>query len=214
MRELTLLVSDLGFPNGVCFSPDESILYVNDTDAGEIHALEVDAGGSVRRRRCFASGIRSANGHVDGMKCDAHGNVWVTGPGGLWVFTPNAVYLGRINFPSRVGNFHWGGNDWSSIFGSRVLVRVSRPHADAGATRAVHASCLSLGTQSPRCQPSARAHGTAVLLRGERIDLHVINGRVEAAEKRSITTSFQRPTAVAVTGPRLLRNLRDGRDLV
>jgi gluconolactonase len=50
------------------------------------------------------------------MKCDEHGNVWVTGPKGVWIFTPSGEYLGIVEIPEGVGNLHWGGPDWSWLF--------------------------------------------------------------------------------------------------
>lgn len=77
-------------PNGLCFSPDEKLLYVNDTVQALIRVFDVDGDGSLSNARVFASGIRSElePGLPDGMKCDQHGNVWVTAPGGVWVYSP------------------------------------------------------------------------------------------------------------------------------
>ncbi len=118
--ELTLLAGDFVQPNGLCFSPDESLLYVNDTDRAHIRVFDVAADGTISNSRVFASGIGTgelATGElVDGMKCDEHGNVWVTGPRGVWVFAPSGEHLGVIEIPENVGNVHWGGPDWSWLF--------------------------------------------------------------------------------------------------
>ena len=77
-------------PNGLCFSPDESLLYINDTPNARIRVYDVAADGSLSNGRVFPDGIGDGvieNGVVDGMKCDERGNVWVSGPGGVWVFT-------------------------------------------------------------------------------------------------------------------------------
>ena len=50
------------------------------------------------------------------MKCDEYGNVWVTGPKGLWVFNPKGVQLGVIQIPEHTANLHWGGIDWHTLF--------------------------------------------------------------------------------------------------
>ena len=50
------------------------------------------------------------------MKCDEQGNVWVTGPGGIWIFDDLGEFLGIIETPENVGNFHWGGADWRTLF--------------------------------------------------------------------------------------------------
>jgi gluconolactonase len=116
----TLLVDDFVQPNGLCFSPDESLLYINDTDRAHIRVFDVGADGTISNGRVFADGIGTgdlASGElVDGMKCDEHGDVWVTGPRGVWVFAPSGEYLGAIEIPENVGNLHWGGPDWSWLF--------------------------------------------------------------------------------------------------
>ena len=122
-------------PNGLCFSPDESLLYVDDSDHGQIKVFSVAADGTLGPARVFADGIghgftdedsdaiREAAhqelhdaGAVDGIKCDEHGNVWVTGPGGVWVFNPAGERLGRIRAPEVVGNLTWGGDDLHTLF--------------------------------------------------------------------------------------------------
>ena len=50
------------------------------------------------------------------MKCDERGNVWVTGPKGVWVFAPGGEHLGVIEIPENTGNLHWGGPDWNWLF--------------------------------------------------------------------------------------------------
>jgi gluconolactonase len=114
---LELVAGDFDRPNGLCFCPDESLLYVNDTARGHIRVFDVLAdGGSFGSGRVFAEGISGDTGAVDGMKCDERGNVWVTGPGGVWVLDPRGIVLGVVLTPERVGNFHWGGPDWSWLF--------------------------------------------------------------------------------------------------
>jgi gluconolactonase len=118
--ELTLLVDDFVQPNGLCFSPDESLLYINDTDRAHIRVFDVGGDGTISNGRVFAEGIGTgdlATGElVDGMKCDEQGDVWVTGPRGVWVFSPTGQHLGVVEIPENVGNIHWGGPDWSWLF--------------------------------------------------------------------------------------------------
>lgn len=111
-----LVLADLDTPNGLCFGPDETMLYINDSDRGEIHICEVGPDGRLAGRRMFADGVIDSSGHVDGMKCDVDGNVWVTGPGGIWVLAPSGTHLGTIVFPERVGNLHWGGPEWDWLY--------------------------------------------------------------------------------------------------
>ncbi len=104
-------------PNGLCFSPDERRLYVNDTEQANIRVFDVE-GGRLSNGRVFASGIRDSlkPGVPDGMKCDAEGNVWVTAPGGLWVYSSEGRLLGKVAIPELPANFHWGGEDWRTLY--------------------------------------------------------------------------------------------------
>ncbi len=105
-------------PNGLCFSPDEKLLYVNDTVRCLIRVFDVNADGTLGPDRIFASGIRSElePGVPDGMKCDSAGNIWVTAPGGLWVYGKNGALLGKVRVPELVANLHWGKSDWRTLF--------------------------------------------------------------------------------------------------
>ena len=95
-----LLVDDDLFnqPNGLCFSPDEQLLYVNDSARKLIRVFDVAADGSLKNGRLFADKITSSTepGGPDGMKCDERGNVWVTAPGGLWVYAPSGEVIGKV----------------------------------------------------------------------------------------------------------------------
>jgi gluconolactonase len=105
-------------PNGLCFSPDEKLLYINDTEQANIRVFDVEADGKLSRGRTFASGIKDTlkPGVPDGMKCDASGNVWVTAPGGIWVYDPQGRLIGKIAIPELVANIHWGGENWRTLF--------------------------------------------------------------------------------------------------
>lgn len=105
-------------PNGLCFSPDERRLFVNDTVRAQIRVFDVESDGSLSNGRIFATGIRSEfeSGEPDGMKCDQRGNVWVTAPGGVWVYAPNGELLGKLRIPELVANFTWGGPDFRTLF--------------------------------------------------------------------------------------------------
>ena len=115
--DVQLMAGDFGQPNGLCFSPDESLLYVNDTDKAHIRVFDVQDDGSVTGGSVLAGDIGTASLEkmdlVDGMKCDERGNLWVTGPGGIWVIGADGQHLGSIEIPEPVGNLHWGGPDWS-----------------------------------------------------------------------------------------------------
>jgi gluconolactonase len=110
---------DFSQPNGLCLSPDEKILYVNDTSRAHIRAFEVAPDGSLSGNRVFAEHIGTGNydeGVVDGMKCDEHGNIYVTGPRGIWVIGTRGRHLGIIRMPEIAGNLNWGGPDWRDLY--------------------------------------------------------------------------------------------------
>ncbi len=116
--ELELLIDDFDGPNGLCFSPGEKLLYINDTTRAHIRVFDVQGDGSIANGRLFAEGIGEGppGPVVDGMKCDEQGNVWVTGPGGIWVFSPDGEHLGVVETPESVGNLTWGGPNWRTMF--------------------------------------------------------------------------------------------------
>ena len=110
---------DFTQPNGLCFSPDEKTLYVNDTERAHIRAFDVAPDGSLSHSRVWAEHIGKADyaeGVVDGMKCDAHGNIYVTGPRGIWVLSPKGKHLGVIVMPETAGNLNWGGRNWDELY--------------------------------------------------------------------------------------------------
>jgi gluconolactonase len=114
----TALVADCEYPNGLAFSPDERVLYVANTRWTQyIHALELDAGGALVRRRIFADmSSDETDGVPDGMKVDVEGRVYCTGPGGTWVFAPDGGRLGIIRTPEVPANLAFGGPDLRTLF--------------------------------------------------------------------------------------------------
>jgi len=118
--DLQLLVDDFAQPNGLCLTPDESQLYVNDTVNAHIRVFDVGPDHTLTNGRVFADGIGTgdlASGElVDGMKLDERGNVYVTGPKGVWVFAPDGEHLGVIGVPENVGNLNWGDDDWRTLY--------------------------------------------------------------------------------------------------
>jgi len=126
-----LLVEDFGQPNGLCFSTDESRLYINDTERTNIRVFDVNADGSLSNDREVAGNIGSGDLEigdlVDGMKLDERGNIWVTGPGGVCVFDPDGNHIGTVEVPENVGNLNWGGPDWNELFiaASTSLYRIT-----------------------------------------------------------------------------------------
>jgi gluconolactonase len=106
------------YPNGLAFSPDERTLYVANTRwTAYIHAIELDAGGKMIRRRVFADmSSDDTAGVPDGMKVDVEGRVYCTGPGGTWVFAPDGTKLGIIRTPEYPANVTFGGPDLKTLF--------------------------------------------------------------------------------------------------
>ena len=113
---LTLLADDFGQPNGLCFSPDERRLFVNDTDRKHIRVFEVRADGTLENSRVWAETTGEGAGAPDGMKMDSAGNIYCCGPGGIHVFDPGAVCLGVIQVPEYTANFCFGDDDLRSLF--------------------------------------------------------------------------------------------------
>jgi gluconolactonase len=117
--DVQLLVDDFEQPNGLCFSPDESLLYINDTPRAYIRVFDRQPDGTIANGRMFFEHIGSGvieEGIPDGMKCDERGNIYVTGPGGIWVISPEAEHLGVIEVPENTGNLNWGGDDWKELY--------------------------------------------------------------------------------------------------
>jgi gluconolactonase len=115
-NELTLLVDDFAVPNGLCFSPDESKLYINDTERAHIRVFDVGGDGTITGGEVFGEVKGEGEGGADGMKCDGAGRVYCTGSGGIWVFAPEGEPLGIIHIPERTANFCFGDADWSSLY--------------------------------------------------------------------------------------------------
>ncbi len=112
------LLASCEYPNGLAFSPDERTLYVANTRSSKyIHAIELDAAGKMVRRRIFADmNAGDEPGIPDGLKVDTLGRVFCTGPGGIWVFTPDGKRIGIIRFPEQSVNFAFGGADLKTLF--------------------------------------------------------------------------------------------------
>jgi gluconolactonase len=115
-KTLTLLADDFDRPNGLAFSPDESILYIDDTARVHIRVFDVKPDGTIANGRIFADLTSDAEGNVDGMKIDIEGNIYVTGPGGVSIFDPSGDKLGIIEMPEVCANVAWGDDDWKTLF--------------------------------------------------------------------------------------------------
>jgi gluconolactonase len=115
----TLLVGDFAFPNGLAFSPDESVLYINDSRRAHIRAFDVAANGTLEKHtdRVFVELRGDEPGFPDGMKVDTEGNVYCGGPGGIWIMDPTGKKLGRIVHGAHdTTNMAFGGDDWKTLY--------------------------------------------------------------------------------------------------
>jgi gluconolactonase len=112
---LHLLVDDFALPNGLAFSPDESVLYIDDSAHKQIRAFDVRPDGTLAKSRVLLDMSSDDPGVPDGLKVDVHGNVFCTGPGGVWVCRANGAFLGRIVLPELPANLAWG-EDGSVLF--------------------------------------------------------------------------------------------------
>jgi gluconolactonase len=108
--KLQALVRDLNRPNGLAFSPDFKTLYVNNSDPAKdlVMRYDVAADGTLSNGRVFADLTSKTDGLADGMKVDARGNVYTTGPGGIWILSPSGKHLGTIRPPETPANCGWG----------------------------------------------------------------------------------------------------------
>ena len=104
-------------PNGLAFSPDERTLYVDDSAGMHIRAFDVRPDGTLTNGRLFAE-LKEAGkeGVPDGMKVDVRGNVFCTGPGGIWIFSPGGELLGKIETPEVPANLAWGDADLKTLY--------------------------------------------------------------------------------------------------
>ena len=114
--EVHLVVADCTYPNGLAFSKDESILYVNDTRDAFIRAFDVNKDGSVGPGRLFYKLVGTEPGVADGMKVDQEDNVYVTGPGGIHITDKSGTLIGRLRIPGHCSNLAWGDDDWRSLY--------------------------------------------------------------------------------------------------
>jgi gluconolactonase len=123
---LARLADDFDQPNGLCFSLDERRLFVNDSPRGHIRVFNVQGDGTLAGGEVWAELRGEEPGMPDGLKLDAAGNLYCTGPGGIHVFDPSATCLGVIRVPEQTANFCWGGADLRDLLigGSTTLYRV------------------------------------------------------------------------------------------
>jgi sugar lactone lactonase YvrE len=113
---LMLLTDDFDRPNGLAFSADESILYIDDTTRCHVRAFDVLSDGTLANGRLFADMRSTEIGGPDGMKLDVGGNLYVTGPGGTWLFDPAGSHLGTFVTPEKPANLAFGDADRRTLY--------------------------------------------------------------------------------------------------
>jgi gluconolactonase len=115
--KLRLLTKDLIQPNGLAFSPDGKHFYVDDDDKRNIRVYDVAADGSLRNGRIFGEEPGGkGDGVPDGIKVDKNGNLFITGPKGIWVWDANGNHLGTIALPEQPANLTWGEKDYRTLY--------------------------------------------------------------------------------------------------
>jgi gluconolactonase len=115
--KLRLLIKDLKQPNGLAFSPDGKQFYVDDDETRDIHVYDVAADGSLTNGRIFGKEPGAEkDGVPDGIKVDKRGNLFVTGPKGVWVWDASGNHLGTIVVPEQPANLTWGDKDYRTLY--------------------------------------------------------------------------------------------------
>ena len=117
--KLQPVIKDLSRPNGIAISPDQKTLYIGNSDEKNRiwMAYDIADNGTVSHGRLFADVTAEKDAGVpDGMKVDSKGNIWASGPGGIWVFSTAGKHLGTIKMPEIPANCNWGDDDWRSLY--------------------------------------------------------------------------------------------------
>src|SRR5580698_2457569 len=114
---VTLLTKDLTQPNGLAFSPDGRHFYVDDSEQRNIRVYDVATDGTLANGRIFGDEPGGkGDGVPDGMKVDKNGNLFVTGPKGIWVWDATGNHLGTIIMPEQPANLNWGDKDYRTLY--------------------------------------------------------------------------------------------------
>jgi gluconolactonase len=112
-----LLTKDLTQPNGLAFSPDGRHFYIDDSEQRNIRVYDVAPDGTITNGRIFGEEPGGKDDGVpDGMKVDKNGNIFVTGPKGIWVWDPKGNHLGTIVMPEQPANLNWGDKDYRTLY--------------------------------------------------------------------------------------------------
>jgi len=130
--KVTLAIKDIPTPNGLAFSPDEKYLYANGSQNRYLRRYGVQADDTLTNSQMLIDmNSDPAPGITDGLKVDTKGNIYESGPGGIWVLSPDGMHLGTIRTPEFVANVAFGGPDNKTLYiaarTSIYRVRVNTP---------------------------------------------------------------------------------------
>jgi gluconolactonase len=117
--ELSPVATGFLLVNGLAFSPDERNLYVTDTLEGVLLRFDVGTDGALSDRTVLCDELGPFDEHrgwTDGVKVDRDGNIWTTGPDGIWVLAPDGTVLGVVPVPEPAANLCWGGRRGTTLF--------------------------------------------------------------------------------------------------
>ena len=115
--KLELVIKDLARPNGLAFSPDEKFLYVAESGKKQWMRYRVLPNGSVSDGSLFLDASNDkADGGPDGLRVDKEGNIYGSGPGGVWIISADGKHIGTIKVPERVSNVAWGDQDGKTLY--------------------------------------------------------------------------------------------------
>ena len=116
-EKLQLVISDLERPNGIAFSPDEKVLYIAESGKKVWMRYDVQPDGSVTGGKLLLDASSDPGvGGPDGIRVDKEGNIYGSGPGGVWIISPEGKHLGTITVPERVSNVAWGDKDGKTLY--------------------------------------------------------------------------------------------------
>jgi gluconolactonase len=115
-NEPKLLADDFEAPNGLIISPDQNTLYVNDTVRRHIRTFQIGPEWVLKGGEILITLEGTAEGKPDGMKMDTYGNIYCTGPGGIWIIDVEGNFLGRVCLTKRASNMAWGDDDLRSLY--------------------------------------------------------------------------------------------------
>jgi gluconolactonase len=137
--QVQLLTKELTQPNGLAFSPDGKKFYVDDSEQRNIRVYDFGADKTLTNGRIFGEEPGGkGDGVPDGIKTDKDGNLYVTGPGGIWIWDADGHHLGTVNTPEQPANLAWGDADYgtlyitatTSVYRLRIKTRGFAPYLD------------------------------------------------------------------------------------